>query len=257
MRVVSRRGMLLVIAGMAASALLVAPSAQAATVTVGSPLTAPFTGSFSGIATEINFALGEAGSRVTSPVNGTIVSYRVRVHGSSNGRFAIRAIRSAPGGEFTGAGTSTPTPQPGTGLQTFSVNLPIRAGDYVGLDLTDAGSAVDFQNAGPSTGSTVYEFGNPGLLADGATASPAYTYPDGELAFNADVRYCLVPNVVGKKLKKARAALTAADCTVGRISPKKRKRKGKKHVISQSAAVGASISDTEPIDLALGRRFKH
>src|SRR5437763_4234141 len=103
-----RRGALLLLAGVAAWTLLAASSAQAATVTVGSPLAAPFTGSFGGIATEINFTLGEPGSRATSPVNGTIVSYRVNVASSSTGRFAIRAIRAASGGEFTGTGTGPP-----------------------------------------------------------------------------------------------------------------------------------------------------
>ncbi len=186
-RGVSRRASQCLVAGLvaggAAWALIGASSAQA-TVTVGSPLTASFTGVFGGTATEINFALGEPGSQVTSPVNGTIVSYRVRVFSSSTGRFAIRAIRPAPGGEFTGAGTSTPVTPPGTGLQTLSANLPIRAGDFVGLDLVDSTSSVAF--ASGVTGSTVYEFGNPGFLADGATAPPANTYT-GELAFNAEV----------------------------------------------------------------------
>jgi hypothetical protein len=245
------------LAGVAAWALLAASSAQAATVTVGSPLTVPFTGSFGGTATEINFTLVEPGSQATSPVDGTIVSYRVKVDSSSTGRFAIRAIRPASGGAFTGAGTGTALTPPGTGLQIFSASLPIRAGDFVGLDLVDSGSSVAFQDAGPSAGSTVYEWGNDGFLADGATAPPAYTYPDGELAFNAEVRYCVVPDVLGKKLKKAKAALAAADCTVGRISPKKKKkRRSRKYVISQSAAIGASISDTEPVDVALGKRFK-
>jgi hypothetical protein len=245
------------LAGVAAWALLAAAAAQAATVTVGSPLTAPFTDTFGGTATEVNFTLGEPGTRVTSPVNGTIVSYRVKVDSPPTDRFAIRAIRPASGGAFTGAGTGPPLTPPSSGLQSFSANLPIRAGDFVGLDLVDPGSVVAFQNAGPSTGSTVYEWGNNGFLADGDTAPPKYTYADGELAFNADVRYCIVPNVVGKKLKKARAVLAAADCTVGRISPKKKKRKGRKFVTSQSAGIGASISDTAPVDLVLGRHFKH
>ena len=119
-RGVSRRASQCLVAGLvaggAAWALIGASSAQA-TVTVGSPLTASFTGVFGGTATEINFALGEPGSQVTSPVNGTIVSYRVRVFSSSTGRFAIRAIRPAPGGEFTGAGTSTPVTPPVPGFR--------------------------------------------------------------------------------------------------------------------------------------------
>ena len=81
---------------MAAIWVLFGAASAQATVTVGSPLTATFPGSFQGTATEINFALGEPGSQLTSPVNGTIVSYRVNVDGGSTGRFAIRVIRPAP-----------------------------------------------------------------------------------------------------------------------------------------------------------------
>src|SRR5262249_32677644 len=130
-------------------------------------------------------ALGEPGSQVTSPVNGTIVSYRVNVDPGSTGKFAVRAIRPASGGEFTGAGTSTPVTPPGTGLQTLSANLPIRAGDFVGLDLVSATSLI--KSAG-APGSTVYEWGfSSAVLADGETAPPKNTYPGTELAFNAEV----------------------------------------------------------------------
>jgi hypothetical protein len=171
---------------MAAIWVLLGVASAQATVTVGSPLTATFTGSFQGRATEINFALGEPGSQVTSPVNGTIVTYRVKVDAGSSGQFAIRVIRPAAGGEFTGAGTSTPVTPPGTGLQTFSANLPIRAGDFVGLDLLSSTSLVGSSAAAP--GSTVYEWGfSTEVLADGATAPPKNTYPGTELAFNAEV----------------------------------------------------------------------
>jgi hypothetical protein len=166
----------------AVSALLGAGSAQATTVTVGSPLTGSVTGSFGGTATEANFALGEPGARVTSPVNGMIVSYRAKL--GDVGRVAIRVLRPAGGSAFTGAGSSTTVTPPGTGLQTFSANLPIQAGDLVGLDLVDFSSNI--QEDGVS-GSTIYEWGNNGFLADGETASPANIYPDHELAFNAEI----------------------------------------------------------------------
>src|SRR5437763_16067241 len=73
-----RRGALLLLAGVAAWSLLAASSAQAATVSVGSPLAAPFTGSLGGIATEINFTHGEpeitTNSRVIWPVIGSLLS---------------------------------------------------------------------------------------------------------------------------------------------------------------------------------------
>jgi hypothetical protein len=173
---------------LAAGALLLgAGTAQATTVTVGSPLTATFNSSFGGTATEANIALGEPGALTSAPDNGTtvnwtIVSYRVLVDGT--GRYAIRVIHPAGGGEFTGGGTSGPATPSGMGLQSFSANLPISPGDLVGLDLLDSSSSV--AEATPA-GSTIYEWGNNGFLADGQTAPPANVYSNGELAFNADL----------------------------------------------------------------------
>jgi Ca2+-binding RTX toxin-like protein len=157
-----------------------AVSAQGA-VTVGSPLTTPPTGQFGGSTTEINATLGEPGSLLTSPIDGVIVSYRVAVAPTSDGPVSIRAIRPASGDTFTGAGTSTPTEPPGTGLQTLSANVPIRAGDFVGLDLGD-GALVQI---GSVSGSTIFEWFP--RLADGTTRSPDTEYPGLELLFNAQV----------------------------------------------------------------------
>jgi hypothetical protein len=181
-RVLLRRIWQLSVASAVASAAFVSASAQAAPVTVGSPLTSAPVGSFGGTATEANVALGDPGARVTSPVTGTIVGYRVDVE--NDGRFAIRVIRPAAGGAYTGAGASDPVQLNGNGLRALSANLPIRAGDLIGLDLVDESSGVGQAEV---TGSMVYEWGNLGFLANGATAPPNNTYEDFELLFNADV----------------------------------------------------------------------
>jgi hypothetical protein len=46
--------------------------------------------------------------------------------------------------------------------------------------------------------------------------------------FNATVRYCRIPGVIGKKEPAARSALAAADCPVGQILKPKKKAKKKK-----------------------------
>jgi hypothetical protein len=74
----------------------------------------------------------------------------------------------------------TPT---SAGTQTFDTNLPIKAGDLIGLDLSTGSSRVG--EAVPVTGSTVYQWNPP--LADGSTAQQNVTFPDSELGFNADV----------------------------------------------------------------------
>jgi hypothetical protein len=171
-----------VISGAGLLAALTAP-AQAATVTVGSPLTASFPDTFTGTDTEANGALGDSGTNVTSPVTGTIVSWRLVAKGT--GQVALRVLRPAAGGAYTGAGTSNRETPAGSGTQTFAINLPIRAGDLLGLDLVTPASAV---GQGAVVGSTVYEWGGGlALLADGSTAPPDNTYEGFELGFNAQV----------------------------------------------------------------------
>jgi hypothetical protein len=146
-------------------------------------MTASVAGSFGGSATEVNVALGEPGAHEASPVTGTIVSYRLE----GEGHFALRVIRPATGGAYTGVSSSALVTASTYGLHSFSTSLPIRAGDLIGLDLgetTDIGTDVSQAEV---TGSTVYEWGNNGFLADGATAPPKNVYPDFELLFNAEV----------------------------------------------------------------------
>jgi hypothetical protein len=176
-----RRGARLLLIGMAVWALLAASGAEAATVTVGSPLAASFSFGFFGPVTAANATLGEPGANVTSPVNGTIVRWRLVVQ-STGAPFALRVLRPAVGGE-TGVGTSSQVTPTSTGTQTFATNLLVRAGDLIGLDLVTGSSRVG--EAVPVSGSTVYQWSPP--LADGSTAPQDATFPNSELGFNADV----------------------------------------------------------------------
>jgi hypothetical protein len=203
-RSASVRRLALAVAAVALLAAGGAGTAKAATVTVGSPLTETPLGHFAGSATEVNVALAEPGARVASPVNGTIVSYRVDV--AILGEFAIRTIRPAGGGAYTGIASSTRVTPSSFGLQSFSANVPIQAGDLVGLDLgEDAGVAQ-----ANVTGSTVNEWGNAGFLADGETAPPKNTYPNDELLFNAEVAASNIVTVgaTQRNKKKGTAILT-------------------------------------------------
>jgi hypothetical protein len=177
-----RRGARLLLAGLGAGALLAASSAQAATTTVGSPLTASFSFFFTGPVTAANATLAEPGASVTSPVTGTIVRWQL-VAESTGAPFALRVLRPAVGGE-TGVGTSSQVTPTSTGTQTFDTNLPVKAGDLIGLDLVTGSSRVG--EAVPVAGSTVYQW-DP-ALADGSTAPQNTTFPNSELGFNATVQ---------------------------------------------------------------------
>lgn len=231
-------------------ALLMASAARAATVTIGSPLTGTFTSQMGGLAgTWTNTGL-PMGANLISPSDGTIV--RWRIVGATGGPFYLRVLTPVVGTTYTGAGTG-PAQTPSTnGTETFPANLPIRAGQIVGFDNANNSDMFGLKISAGAT----YTDWNP-ALADGATLP--YTNPygaNGEIGFNADVRYCVVPALTGTKIGAARQALTAADCAVGKISrpTNKARRKKAKFVRAVSAVAGSSISDTAPIDLVLGKK---
>lgn len=170
---------------MAAWASLGAASAQATVVTVGSPLSAPFpfSGSF-GQVTVTNLLLPEAGANVTSPVTGTIVSWRLS--GASGGPFRLRVLTPGTGTTFTGAGMSEPRTPSSTATEAFSTSLPISAGQQIGLDLTDPSDAVGIQSSA-GLGAR-FGFLGPPPLAEGDTQPFSTGASDEELGFNADVQ---------------------------------------------------------------------
>jgi hypothetical protein len=237
----------------AAALALSAAGAQAATVTIGSPLTGTFSpGSSTTPATWTNTVL-PAGETLTSPRDGTIV--RWRIVGATGGPFQLRVLTPVGGTTYTGAGTGPPQVPAANATdttETFPASLPIRAGQIVGFDST---GTTDTFSLTTVAGATYTDWVPP--LADGSTLP--YTNPYGagaELAFNADVRYCVVPALIGKKLGAARRALAAADCALGRVvRPKKKaKRRKAKFVRAESVAAGTSISDTAPVDLTVGKK---
>lgn len=165
--------------------LLMASVAQAALVTVGSPLTATFGSVMTGgnpgqNLTFANVTLPEPGANVTSPVFGTVVNWRIS--GAIGGPFYLRVLHPAGGGQYTGAGRSGPGAPSNMGLQSFQANLPIQAGDLIGLDDTTDTDFIGTANTGATFAAWFP------ALADGSTRSPNVTGLPTEIAFNADVR---------------------------------------------------------------------
>src|SRR5258706_12192584 len=112
------------------AALAVTSSASAATVTVGSPMTASFPSShtcFGGGCNLAIAALPESGANVTSPVSGTIVEWRFVNTGT--GSYTLRVLRPAGGGQYTAAGSGSTVVASGPGMQSSAASLPIQAGD--------------------------------------------------------------------------------------------------------------------------------
>lgn len=113
-------------------ALGTASAAEAAPITVGSPLTGSFTPTkFNTVGTVASNGLPEPGAVVSSPVNGVVIAWHVI--DAQGGPFKLR-IAHPSGGVFIGAGTSAPATPTSTSIQTFPTNLPIHAGDLIGID---------------------------------------------------------------------------------------------------------------------------
>jgi hypothetical protein len=220
--------------------------AQAATVTVGSPLTANFTGAIAGPSLDVNTALPEPGATAASPVDGTIINWRVIL--GSVGELSLVVLKPATGGAYTPGLGESGAHTNNAGLQTFPSGLVVKAGDLIGVRLE--GTPVKEATAAP--GATIGEWANPFFY--GSSRPPDNTYNNSELAYNATVEYCLVPKLKGMKLGAAKKALANGGCRVGEVT---RPKKGKaKFVKSQSAAPGTALADQAVVDLKLRRQSK-
>jgi hypothetical protein len=179
----SRLGRLGVLAATVTSAcaLLGASAAQASTITVGSVLPPGSTPTeFGQVQTFFNTALPEKGANLVSPVNGAIVRWRVQ--GAEGGPFFLRVLRPNGSGGYSAMGTSNPAKPSGT-LQTFSTNLPIRAGDLIGIDSSNSTDKIGVADvAGASYG---FIFPPP---FDGATVAPSGTASGKEIELSAEVQ---------------------------------------------------------------------
>jgi hypothetical protein len=131
-----------------------AGEAQASTITIGSVLPPGSTPTeFGQVQTLFNSALPEKGANLTSPVNGAIVRWRVQ--GATGGPFTLRVLRPNNSGGYQASGTSNPAMPTNSGLQTFSANLKVEAGDLVGVDPANAADKIGVAEvAGANYGSS-------------------------------------------------------------------------------------------------------
>jgi IPT/TIG domain-containing protein/PASTA domain-containing protein len=158
-------------------------SAQASTVTVGSPLTAAFAPAEYGAGspiTSFNSALPEPGANVTSPVTGVIL--RWSIVGAEGGPFKLRVLAPGTANKYTGAGTSGGGIPSSTAVQTFATVLPIKAGQTIGLDNTND---TDKIGQAPVVGAS-FGYLKPAIV-EGATAA-GNEVTGKEVGFNAEIQ---------------------------------------------------------------------
>jgi IPT/TIG domain len=178
----SSRFAVVVVAFASVWALIGASSAGASTVTVGSVLPLGFTSTeFGVVKTQFNTALPERGANLTSPVSGAILRWRIQ--GAKGGPFFLRVLRPTGTGAYTAVGTSGPAIPTGTGLQTFTASIPIRAGDLIGVDPTNPSDEIGV--AAVAGASTAFIFPPP---FDGSTVAPSGVGPGEEIQLSAEVQ---------------------------------------------------------------------
>ena len=170
------------VAIVACATALMAGEAQASTVTIGSvlpPGSAPT--EFGQVQTLFNSALPEKGANLTSTVDGAIVRWRVQ--GASGGPFTLRVLRPNNSGGYQASGTSNPATPTNSGLQTFTANLKVEAGDLVGVDPANATDMIGVAEvAGANYG---FVFPPP---FDGATVAPSGSMAGKEIELSAEVQ---------------------------------------------------------------------
>jgi hypothetical protein len=240
-------------------AMLALPASSSATVTIGSSLSGgPNLGSgcLGSLCTRVQVSLPAdrtAPGGTTSPVNGTVIRWRVRTDaGDPQQPIALRVVSPAASGQFTGGAiSSTVTPPQITGISTFPASLPIKVGDYLGLNYNNATNWY-FRLGGGSDSGWLF---NP-ALAQGSTRSPQQDTTE-ELLVNADVEPTAALSNVKKKAKKAgKVRLTLDAPNPGTLVAGDKKDKGvvavtaaKKPTLVKSQRL--QVSAAEPVSVLL------
>jgi len=140
----------------------------------------------------------------------------------------------------------------------------------------EAGSTVRLYESPSCAGTPVAsksaaELGSPGIrveVGEGVTAAFSATATDAAgntSACSAPISYtrpphgdppaagCIVPKLVGKKLKAAKKRLRAADCKLGTVQkPSQPKGKGRRPLVVKSSSPAAGTRSTSSVDLTLG-----
>jgi hypothetical protein len=196
----------------AACVSLLVPAGAQGTVTIGSKLTRPPTagvGSCSTLCTMAQVSIAseyQASGGLVSPVNGTIISWSIRV-GHTASPTSLRVIRRLGGGLSTGTGTSARVTPAVNSISNFATQLPIAIGETIGIDCCQ-----------PTTGASIYsaEGGASlerwfGPLTDGGPGRAPSTVFDWELLLNAAIEPTATFTIVKAKPKKGGKARVTVD----------------------------------------------
>jgi hypothetical protein len=177
------RGFAIAALTLAASATLVFAASAPAAITIGSTLTNTPTSGFASSSITMTQTVPQDRSFV-SPVDGALVRWRWMNPLGASAR--PRVLRSVDGGvTFAGGGTGSTSTSPAGGAVEFPLDpgIPIRKGDYFGVDQLSA-FAISLSSA--VSPATTFANWNPALPDGGFPVAPSGT-SSLELLVNADV----------------------------------------------------------------------
>lgn len=173
----SRLRSVLLLALVVAASLASGAAAQAAVVTIGSTATPNTGGENTQPVMFVNVGLGAAPGLVTSPIDGTIIRWRVA---GFEGPWRLRVLTPSGGPSYTGSGTGGAEIVPDKGPHTYATALPVRTGQAIGIESTGQASF----GAVLSPGASFASFVSP--PADGATGNGGI-FDNASFTFSADV----------------------------------------------------------------------
>jgi hypothetical protein len=250
-----------VVAAVAAAigGLVIVPgTASANTARIGSALlNPPMAGVCTGcIGVQRTQVGGSAPLPLTSPANGVVTQWSVRTN-DPGAVYALRILRLVGGTSYQSVGAS-PAPSAVPGGTTDSIipytapSLPIKQGDAIGVEVSGAG-AVGLPQFTSTNSTDVIGFAT--TFGDGNIA--AFTdVPLHELLLQATIRFCNVPSVKGMKIKPAKQALTAADCTPKVKKKEARKKKNRAKVLKQKKQPGTTAAPGTVVTILVGKKPK-
>jgi hypothetical protein len=215
-----------------------ASAAQAATITLGSPLTNGLPSRPIAISATVR-QTALPGAALVAPFDGQIRSWQVI---NASGGWTLQVLHPSGGGYVSTGSTHSGTLGPG--IVTFTARLPISSGDRIGLASDSASSTLG--NSGVTPGAAFAAYVPP--LTDNTAPRSSSTGDTRELGFNATiVSNCIVPKVKGKTVKKATNKLRVAGCK-GKVQ----KKGGKRRVTKQKPHAGTEVPAGTPVNLTLG-----
>jgi hypothetical protein len=185
-------------------------------------------------------------SGLSSPVNGTVVRWRIRV-GDATGVTNLRIIRPLGDGFFTGAGTSAPVTPLINATTSYQAQLPIRIGDYIGIDCCNSGVLdSEFFVTGPAIRSEWQP-----SLADGGPGRPPNRTKLFEVALNADITSTFTVDAITRNKKKGTATLTVTVAHAGELTGA-----GKGVRVANAAVISKTVSAPGSVQLLIKAKGK-